>query len=100
MSSPSDQSVAYSTFLANVQKGQVTKVEQQDLRLTVTPAGSGPQYTVVVPGLGFTNVYDDVLKAGCERQPLRQARSSSRGSRRRRPASGSASWSARCCRSS
>ncbi len=68
MSSPSDQSVAYSTFLANVQKGQVTKVEQQDLRLTVTPA-SGPKYSVVVPGVGFTNVYDEVLKAGANSTP-------------------------------
>ena len=39
MSSPTDQSVAYSQFLPNVQAGKVKIVEQQDLRLTVTDTG-------------------------------------------------------------
>ena len=47
MSSPSDQSVAYSTFLTHVGKGEVKKVEQQDLQLTVTASG-GEHYAVVV----------------------------------------------------
>ncbi len=63
MSSPSDQTVAYSTFLDNVRKGEVAKVEQQDLRLTVTPRGSTATYAVIVPGVGFTNVFGDVDKA-------------------------------------
>jgi cell division protease FtsH len=62
MSSPTDQSVAYSQFLQNVQKGEVKSVEQQDLRLTVTDAG-GATYAVVVPGVGFTDVFGDVREA-------------------------------------
>ena len=63
MSSPSDQTVAYSQFLGNVQKGQVAEVVQQDLRLTVTPTGGAADYAVVVPGIGFTDVFGDVQKA-------------------------------------
>ncbi len=62
MSSPSDKSVAYSTFLTSVGEGKVAKVDQQDLRLTVTPT-TGSQYTVIVPGIGFTDVFSDVRKA-------------------------------------
>jgi cell division protease FtsH len=62
MSSPSDTSVPYSTFLGNVSKGDVKEVAQQDLRLNVTPT-DGTKYTVIVPGIGFTDVYGDVLKA-------------------------------------
>ncbi len=63
MSSPSDQSVPYSQFLGNVQKGQVREVTQQDLRLTVRPTSGAPDYAVVVPGIGFTDVLADVEKA-------------------------------------
>ena len=62
ISSPTDQSVAYSQFLAEVQKGNVKEVQQQDLRLTVT-GKDGKDYAVVVPGIGFTDVYGDVQKA-------------------------------------
>ncbi len=62
ISSPTDQSVAYSQFLSEVQKGNVKDVQQQDLRLTVT-GKDGKDYVVVVPGVGFTDVYGDVQKA-------------------------------------
>ncbi len=62
ISSPSDQAVAYSDFETNVKAGKVAKVEQQDLRLTVTATEANKTYVVVVPGIGFTNVYDDVQK--------------------------------------
>jgi cell division protease FtsH len=62
ISSPSDQTVAYSQFLSNVSKGEVTKVEQQDLRLTVTGKTAEETYVVIVPGIGFTDVYADVQK--------------------------------------
>jgi cell division protease FtsH len=63
MSPTSDQSVAYSTFLSRVSRGEVAIVEQQDLRLTVTPRSGPPTYAVVVPGIGFTDVYGDVQRA-------------------------------------
>ena len=63
MSSPSDQTVPYSQFLGNVQRGQVREVVQQDLRLTVTPTAGGADYAVVVPGIGFTDVLTDVETA-------------------------------------
>jgi cell division protease FtsH len=62
MSSPTDQSVAYSQFLGSVQKGEVKEVVQQDLRLTVT-GKDGKEYAVVVPGIGFTDVFADVQAA-------------------------------------
>ncbi len=62
ISSPTDQSVAYSQFLSEVQKGNVKDVQQQDLRLAVTDK-DGKEYVVVVPGVGFTDVYGDVQKA-------------------------------------
>jgi cell division protease FtsH len=62
ISSPSDQTVAYSQFLSNVGNGEVTKVEQQDLRLTVTGKSAENTYVVIVPGIGFTDVYADVQK--------------------------------------
>jgi cell division protease FtsH len=62
MAPPADQTVAYSRFLANVQAGDVSRVEQQDMRLTVT-ARDGSTYTVIVPGVGFTNVFADVREA-------------------------------------
>jgi cell division protease FtsH len=62
MAPPNDQAVAYSKFLANVQAGDVSRVEQQDMRLTVT-ARDGSTYTVIVPGVGFTNVFADVREA-------------------------------------
>ncbi len=62
MSSPTDQSVAYSQFLQNVQGAKVKIVEQQDLRLTVTDTG-GATYAVIVPGVGFTDVFGDIREA-------------------------------------
>jgi cell division protease FtsH len=62
MSSPSDKSMAYSTFLTSVSSGEVAKVKQQDLQLTVTPK-NGAEYAVVVPGIGFTDVFADVRAA-------------------------------------
>jgi cell division protease FtsH len=63
MSSPADNSIAYSQYLDRVKAGEVTKVEQQDLRLTVTPKDGGPPYAVVVPGLGFTDAFADTVAA-------------------------------------
>ena len=63
ISSPSDQTVAYSQFLTNVGNGEVTKVEQQDLRLTVTGKTAEDTYVVIVPGIGFTDVFADVQDA-------------------------------------
>ena len=64
MSSPADTSVAYSRYLQDVREGKVAKVEQQDLRLTVTPRESGAApYTVVVPGIGFTDAFADTRAA-------------------------------------
>ena len=60
ISSPSDQEVAYSRFLTNVADGAVTEVVQQDLRLTVTGKSPEDTYVVIVPGLGFTDVFADV----------------------------------------
>ncbi len=63
ISSPSDQTVAYSQFLTNVSNGEVTKVEQQDLQLTVTGKTAEDTYVVIVPGIGFTDVFADVQAA-------------------------------------
>jgi cell division protease FtsH len=60
ISSPSDQEVAYSQFLENVADGSVTEVVQQDLRLTVTGKSPEDTYVVIVPGVGFTDVFADV----------------------------------------
>src|SRR5690242_9633955 len=42
----SNTDVAYSEFLNNVAKGQVTEVIQEGSTLTVTPTGGAPKYTV------------------------------------------------------
>ena len=54
--------VAYSDFLSNVGKGQVTEVVQEGSTLTVTPT-TGPKYSVVVPGLLADQVYKDMQQA-------------------------------------
>ena len=41
----------YSSFLENVSRGQVAKVQQEGSTLTVTPKPDGATYTVIVPGL-------------------------------------------------
>ena len=46
-SSPSSE-VAYTTFLQNVQAGDVKGIVQEGSKLTVTPTG-GATYTVIVP---------------------------------------------------
>ncbi len=66
ISSPSDQEVAYSQFLTNVRNGAVTEVVQQDLRLTVTGKTPEETYVVIVPGIGFTDVFADVQAAAPE----------------------------------
>ena len=66
ISSPSDQEVAYSQFLTNVSNGAVTEVVQQDLRLTVTGKTPEDTYVVIVPGIGFTDVFADVQAAAPE----------------------------------
>ena len=63
MSSPNDKTVAYSQFLTLVGEGKVTKVEQQDLQLSVTGKTAEDTYVVIVPGIGFTDVFADVQKA-------------------------------------
>ncbi len=97
ISSPTDQSVAYSQFLSEVQKGNVKDVQQQDLRLTVT-GKDGKDYVVVVPGVGFTDVYGDVQKAA---RPAGSSRAVHLSGRRRRK---TGQWVclliARCSRSS
>jgi ATP-dependent Zn protease len=51
--------VGYSQFLADVEAGRVTKVEQEGDTLTVS---AGDRYTVVVPSI-LTNVYGDMQAA-------------------------------------
>ena len=63
MSPTSDTTVPYSTFLGSVANGEVKEVAQQDLRLNVTPTKDATKYTVIVPGIGFTDVYADVRAA-------------------------------------
>jgi cell division protease FtsH len=55
----------YSTFLAEVQKGQVKKVTQDGSTLIVEPT-TGAQYRVVVPGLLANQVLPDI-KAAAEK---------------------------------
>jgi cell division protease FtsH len=62
MSPSPDTTKPYSTFLQDVSAGQVTKVTQQDLILTVTTTG-GATYQSIVPGIGMQDVYGDVRAA-------------------------------------
>ena len=56
--------VGYGEFLSRVQTGQVQEVTQKDATLAVKPRGTGPQYTVVIPGVpGLTNVLKDMQEA-------------------------------------
>ena len=97
MSPTSDTTVPYSTFLGSVADGEVKEVAQQDLRLNVTPTKDATKYTVIVPGIGFTDVYADVRAAAEKGSRRILRRSSSRASRHPRRGSGSACSSARCC---
>ena len=60
-SSTPSNSIGYSKFLSDVQNGLVTKVEQQQLALTVTKA-DGTTYTVTVPTV-LTPVFADMQAA-------------------------------------
>ncbi|HEX5015410.1 MAG TPA: ATP-dependent zinc metalloprotease FtsH [Candidatus Limnocylindrales bacterium] len=60
-SSPSSE-VAYTTFLENVQQGEVKSIVQEGSKLTVTPT-SGTTYTVIVPGLLANQVLPDITAA-------------------------------------
>ncbi|HSW43497.1 MAG TPA: ATP-dependent zinc metalloprotease FtsH [Patescibacteria group bacterium] len=66
ISPPRDQTVAYSQFLSNVAAGEVTAIEQQDLRLTVTGKTPEDTYVVIVPGVGFVDVFADVQRVAPE----------------------------------
>ena len=58
----SANNIAYSSFLDNVQKGQVASVVQEQSTLTVTPKGGGATYAVTVPPI-LTNVLQDMKAA-------------------------------------
>jgi cell division protease FtsH len=60
-SSPSSE-VAYTTFLQNVQQGEVKGIVQEGSKLTVTPT-TGTTYTVIVPGLLANQVLPDITEA-------------------------------------
>jgi len=60
-STPSNPT-GYSQFLADVQAGKVTKVEQQQSTLTVSTSGGSGTYTVTVPTL-LTPVWTDMQAA-------------------------------------
>src|SRR5690349_22682503 len=62
--------VAYSVFLNNVAKGQVTDVTQEGSTLTVTPTGGAPKYSVVVPGLLANQVLSDRKEAVGPGKPI------------------------------
>src|SRR6266566_1148787 len=53
----------YSSFLENVSRGQVAKVQQEGSTLTVTPKPDGATYTVIVPGLLANQVLSDMQTA-------------------------------------
>ena len=64
-SSTTTTDTSYSQFLANVQKGEVSKVVQEDNKLTVSPV-TGQTYVVFapgVPGLPNSDVYGDMQAA-------------------------------------
>jgi len=54
--------VAYTTFLQNVQSGDVKTIVQEGSKLTVTPT-EGATYTVIVPGLLANQVLPDITAA-------------------------------------
>jgi cell division protease FtsH len=56
-----NNNIAYSTFLDNVQHGQVRSALQEGSSLTVTGTDGG-KYTVVIPGLLANQVLDDMSK--------------------------------------
>ncbi len=64
-SSTTTTDTSYSQFLQNVQEGEVSKVVQEDNKLTVTPP-TGQTYVVFapgVPGLPNSDVYGDMQAA-------------------------------------
>jgi cell division protease FtsH len=54
--SSSPQPVGWGQFLTNVAEGQVAHITQQDQVLTVKPAPTGPEYTVIAPVFPGLNV--------------------------------------------
>jgi cell division protease FtsH len=64
-----NNTVAYSTFLNNVAKGQVAKVSQEGSTLTVTPQPDGATYTVTVPGLLADQVLPDMQRVVGDGKP-------------------------------